>query len=334
MCSLVSVIIPFYNSENYLYDCLQSVRKQTYRNIEIILVDDGSRDGSYEICEKELKKDQRIKLFSQENGGVSKARNLGIDNAKGKYICFVDSDDLVMEDFIEKMINFIDKADIVICGFIKLKEDEKKYILEDRGLLSEDKVYYNTMCNNMIGLYSVNKMYKTSIINKYNIRFKENIAVGEDMVFLTTYYHYCKSFFYINEPLYTYKINQTSVMQGMYTLRKFNYKSLTVLEAIDNILDITKEESKTIRNYVSYRVVRSSMWLFIQMIFGNQYDKNILKKIKKNCRQNYYKFLIVKTGKGVEKIVALSLCFFPYVVYTIALKVLNRKPKVFARYID
>ena len=130
MNELISIIIPIYNVEKYLHCCINSVIRQTYKNLEIILIDDGSPDNCGKICDEYAKKDNRIKVIHKENGGLSSARNAGLDIAKGEYISFVDSDDYVAENFIEKLYKLCKEndADIAECDFYRIKANEKSML--------------------------------------------------------------------------------------------------------------------------------------------------------------------------------------------------------------
>ena len=119
MTDKISVIIPVYNAEKYISDCLESVVRQTYKNLEILLIDDGSKDGSAGICQEWCKKDARIRLLQKENGGVSSARNLGLQEASGEYVTFVDADDWIGERMLERLRACIerDKSELAMCEF-------------------------------------------------------------------------------------------------------------------------------------------------------------------------------------------------------------------------
>lgn len=129
----ISIIIPIYNVEKYLCECLDSVINQTYKNLEIILVDDGSYDGSAQICDEYSKKDNRIKVIHKENGGISSARNVGLNVAKGKYISFVDSDDWVENKFIEDLYSYANKDTIVCCAYNRIENG--KIVIHGLGKL-------------------------------------------------------------------------------------------------------------------------------------------------------------------------------------------------------
>lgn len=141
----ISIIIPIYNTEKYLRRCLDSIVAQTYKDFECIIVDDGSTDGSGKICDEYVAKDNRFKVFHKKNGGVSSARNLGLDNAKGEYIAFCDADDYVKENWLSEFILRIPICDIVVSGFEKTHcgKVQKKYI---HTIIYLNRIYY--------GLYS------------------------------------------------------------------------------------------------------------------------------------------------------------------------------------
>ena len=124
----VSIIIPMYNSKDYILDCLKNIQKQSYKNFEVLVIDDGSSDDSVKICEKYIKKNkiQNIKILTKENGGPSSARNFGIRKANSEFICFVDSDDSITEDYLLKLLN--NKDDLVISGYIDRFKTSDKYI--------------------------------------------------------------------------------------------------------------------------------------------------------------------------------------------------------------
>lgn len=141
---LISVIVPIYNVEKYLNKCINSIIEQTYQNIEIILVDDGSNDSSEKICDEYAKKDKRVKVIHKKNGGVSEARNFGIENSNGKYIAFIDSDDYITNDYIEYLYRILkeNKADISCCNFEYVYSDKENKKIDNQ----QDNVYiYNQL---------------------------------------------------------------------------------------------------------------------------------------------------------------------------------------------
>lgn len=182
-----SVIVPVYNVENSIGRCIESVLGQTFCDFELILIDDGSDDDSRNICEKYAKKDVRIKIIHQKNQGVSKARNVGLDRAKGKYIVFIDSDDFVEKNFLH-MLNSLDD-DLVLVGYgdyynnkvekIVLDENERWMIDCDEGIIN--------FLEKKSSIFVWGKRYKKSIIDKYNIRFRPEMKFSEDIIFNNDY---------------------------------------------------------------------------------------------------------------------------------------------------
>ena len=188
MKSLVSVIVPVYNAEKYLVKCLDSILSQSYSNIEILLINDGSKDNSGSICDEYARKDIRIKVFHKENGGVSSARNVGIENFKGDYVCFVDSDDYVDRDYIKVMIDNIDDFDCVAIGMTKVSGVTGECIESFHHSSQEyttKAMFIEAYCNDgMLGQMFFGpycKLYKADIVRSNY--FDETMVSGEDIVF-------------------------------------------------------------------------------------------------------------------------------------------------------
>ncbi|MBQ9018130.1 glycosyltransferase [Candidatus Saccharibacteria bacterium] len=209
----VSIIIPIYNTAKYLPACLNSIKKQTYKNLEIILVDDGSTDSSGRIADKYAAEDSRVTVIHQPNAGQSAARNIGLAKATGKYISFVDSDDEIKPTFIEKLLSLYgDNTSIAACGHEyhrvqaqtstnpynsplkprRSKETQEAYILK---LLAKDGRLYS--CNN--------KLFLAKIIHDHHLFFDEKLNFAEDTKFVLTYLKYAKGeIAYTPSPLYIY----------------------------------------------------------------------------------------------------------------------------------
>lgn len=218
----VSIIVPVYNVEAYLGSCIDSLLAQTYKEIEIILVNDGSKDSSGEICDQYASLHTNIKAFHLENGGPSRARNFGLSKAEGEYIGFVDSDDYIDEQMIEKMYSVAEKnqADLVMCSFNietngNIKQMDMKYenIYPNNDYIKKNLISrYCSQDHN--GLYSVcNKIFKKELIQKYDINFDITINHGEDAWFVFFYLKESNVVCFINEGLYTYRQVQTSLMR-------------------------------------------------------------------------------------------------------------------------
>lgn len=208
MKDLVSIIVPIYNVEMYLNRCLESIHKQSYKNLEILLIDDGSTDNSYKICQKWEKIDERIKVFHIQNGGVSNARNIGINNSKGKYIVFIDSDDYIDKLYIEKLITskLKNNTELCLCGYYKVQDKKKKLVSEvgKRYILKEYvEIMKKWKMDPLIGS-PWNKLFDKHIIDKYNIRFKNDVIYAEDYMFNVEYLMHINSVYIIKDGLYYY----------------------------------------------------------------------------------------------------------------------------------
>lgn len=192
---VISIIIPIYNSEKYIAECLQSILQQTYHNFELILVDDGSTDSSYSICKSYEKSDSRIHLVSKRNGGVSSARNLGLEFAKGKYIAFIDSDDYIAPNYLEVLMSkachstdfvFSGMCDVV-RGQINKTITQKEYFWE----LNKEEDFIDFLYQ-PIQSSPCAKLYSNSIIKENNICFDTSLNCAEDRDFNLKYFDYIK----------------------------------------------------------------------------------------------------------------------------------------------
>lgn len=185
MCR-VSVIIPIYNAEKFLHRCIDSIIAQTFINWELLLIDDGSKDSSGRICDEYVAKDERIHVFHKENGGVSSARNLGIDHAKGQYIVFVDSDDWVDNDYLECLLPE-SKEDLICCSF----EVEDSYKRNNWNVLLADSYKTREALKKNLTRFAfcsvTCKSFKKSLIQAKNVRFNEKITQCEDGLFVFDY---------------------------------------------------------------------------------------------------------------------------------------------------
>ena len=221
--NLISIIVPIYNSEESLNQCIDSIIRQTHQNIELILVDDGSFDNSGSICDKYALNDDRIKVIHKINCGVSAARNTGIINAQGEYIQFVDSDDFIDEKMCEKLIHRIneDNSDIVVCGYTTVYDEKKVYTQYDDNLydnLSELSAHFSDLYLNCFFNSIWDKLYKRSKIKDY---FDENLSLGEDLKFNLSYLKKCNSVSVINECLYNYVVRASDSLSSKYRENMF-----------------------------------------------------------------------------------------------------------------
>ncbi len=207
---LVSIIVPVYKAEKYLDECISSLVNQTYTSLEIILVDDGSPDASPTIMDNWAKKDPRIKVIHKDNEGVSATRNIGIDCATGDFILFVDADDYVSTQLVEKLMHHRVKGTLPVCGIIRFTAEKQ--------ITDESKDEHVVRSNNLIkhrgGLFAVGILYDRSVIEKLQLRFDAEIGNLEDSVWNCEYLCYMPDVTYIDSPMYYYRVNPTSITRG------------------------------------------------------------------------------------------------------------------------
>ena len=289
--SLVSIIVPIYNVEQYLRECIDSIIKQTYKNLEIILVDDGSPDNCGQICDEYAKKDDRIKVIHKENGGLSSARNAGLDIATGEYISFIDSDDYVSNNFIEELYSLCIKcdADIAECDFVKFTDkievQKKDKVIEKYSTIEMQEQIYTENYIKTIVVW--NKLYKKYLYEK--LRFPQG-KINEDE--FTTYKVFdssLKNIAVTSEILYYYRYNENSIMG-----KKFNEKRLDVLEAYEERKEFYKEKKLNLlyeKTVIKYQEILKDFYLLTQKYIDlpEKYLKDILIRMKKNYKE-YEKF--------------------------------------------
>lgn len=229
----LSIIVPVYNVEKYLSKCIDSILNQTFKDFELILIDDGSSDGSGKICDKYANKDRRIAVIHQENTGVSAARNAGLDIAKGEYIGFIDSDDFIDKSMYEKLINAIESfnVDMAICGYDYINESgkmERKFKNSSPKTLSKSETF-SAMFDmpQTIRLGLVNKLFKSNLIN--NLRLPVDYHSTEDGYFLINYLEYINSSVFIREGLYKNSVRMGSATHGGLSINDL-YKSYDIHE--------------------------------------------------------------------------------------------------------
>ena len=257
MKEIVSIIIPVYNTSKYLDECITSAINQTYKNLEIVLVDDGSSDTSLDICKKYLK-DNRVKVIEKKHKGVSYARNEGLKVSTGKYVMFLDSDDYYNNDYVENMYNALtsNKCDVVISGFCLVYKKRKKifeYINASKLFKFSDIVEYmiNTSCFN-----SASKvLIKKSIIDDNNITFDTSLICFEDYKFSFDVLSNSNRIYYLSNCLYNYRVHHNSSSQKLEeekVLKRF-YDNIEVLDYIksnttglDKLIDNRKYNNITI----------------------------------------------------------------------------------------
>lgn len=304
----ISIITPAYNAEKYIKRCMESVNNQTYKNIEHIIIDDGSTDDTSIICDEFAKKNDRVKVIHKKNEGVSIARNIGIELATGDYILFADADDWLENSMCEKMIQAAqkNKSDIVICEYyhfydkngkrnhIKLEEfDDVSFV----DLIGDD--------TNNYGGFPWNKLIKTEKIKK---KFNKKIHFYENLLFFLENFDDKTKYSVIFEPLYNYCINENSAVHS----KKFNPKKVTTMDALLKIIPVLDGSNQL--NYMA---------IFINGYYSFYYDfkKNKLNidDIKKynDKKDEYYKYCITSKNTSFKlkmKIFVITKLTFIYYI--------------------
>lgn len=216
---MVSIIVPMYNCEKYIKECIVSIERQLYKDLEIIIINDGSYDKSKEICEQLCQIYSNIRLINIPNGGVSKARNTGIAYAKGEYIQFVDADDTVDKHYTGKMLEILlnNNVDWVISGYSEVFDNFENIVTYDGKLFGyKDVDYIELLKTNKLINSPCNKIYKRELIT---FPFPENLDLGEDLIFNLEYSIKCKSMMFCNKSLYNY-ITHSNSLTTKYTRKK------------------------------------------------------------------------------------------------------------------
>ena len=307
---LISIIVPVYKVEEYLTECIESIINQSYKNLEIILVDDGSPDNCGQICDEYAKKDNRIKVIHKENGGLSSARNAGLDIATGEYISFIDSDDYVAENFIEKLyVLCIDNdAEISVCDFVKF--EHKAVIKEIEEII--EKCTSREMQIRMFSKEYVktvvvwNKLYKRDVYK--NLRFPLGKINEDEFITYKAFYDTNKNIVVTNEALYFYRYNENSIMG-----KKYNIKRLDVLEAYKEKKDFYKRlNEKELFEFTVIKYQELIMDHFSWTKEGIKDSKKVLKEIMEKAKENYEDFKKIKNKTIKTKVKVNFFMTMPY----------------------
>jgi len=296
---MISIIVPIYNMENKLSRCVDSVLRQTYGNFELLLIDDGSTDSSLKLCEEYQRKDNRIKVFHKENGGVSSARNLGLKVAAGDYISFIDPDDWVEDNYLEVLYNCLveRKADITYClpndcnaiadGEIVEYPNPAKYFADK---------HFN--CPVWGGLFS------RKILQ--GIYFDEKIFVGEDSLFNATALRNSHVVFRVNLGLYHYVTYASSALHGKFSLKKLS--DLTAWRKIIDLYNGQKLKQDSAKAHYGMRCYSFICTYYFDKIFKQDYYKSVLKEYRANYKNvirfenNFFKRFAYKLFYCVPRI--------------------------------
>lgn len=294
---LISIIIPVYNVEKYLAKNIESVIRQTYRNIEVILINDGSTDNSGKICDEYAKIDKRIKVIHKSNGGLSDARNVGIDVANGQFITFCDSDDYLKESYIEYLYELIkkDKCKMSICSYCILTENEKMIDCGkgyNEGILTTEQALSRMLCDEGFSVSACAKLYAKELFD--DVRYPVGKLCEDNG---TTYklIKKCKLISYGNISQYIYIKRSGSIMNS-----KFNMKKLDLLELTNEMANELLEEYPNIKDAIERRVIYAKLSIIRQAI-NDDTSVKLVKKLRQEVIRDWKKILLNKKINSRDK---------------------------------
>ncbi len=307
----LSVIIPVYNTEKYLKRCLDSIVTQSYRNLEIILVDDGSTDNSLQICNSYAKQDSRITVIHKENGGVSSARNTGMKVATGEYIIFCDSDDFLGKKAYETVISLSaqDSADIAIFGMAHENKHGEFIPYCQSGIkcqFSQSEMIKNLLENRFYTCSMNDKVFRRELLT--GIKWDEKISHNEDLLFLYQVMKKCEKASYISEAYYFYCANDGSAVHS-----KFSHKKMSMIDVWDYLL----ADNKNV-DYVCTQFVRVNLTTAMDAARDDYADQEDIHRLRVNIQKNLLHFIFGKSALGYK--VYAILCVLNWRLFSYAIK--------------
>lgn len=305
---LLSVIVPIYNVQNYLQRCVDSLVAQTIKDFEIILVDDGSTDESASICDENAKKNKNIRVIHKKNGGLSSARNAGLEIATGKYISFIDSDDYVEPDMMKVLIDRAEKdnSELVECDVTKhVKSEIKENCLNivDGTLQINNKNLseFNKLFGIKISVLSWDKLYRRDIIERYKIRFVDTKKIlSEDQLFLVCYCRFVKKISFTNRSLYHYDIKDVSLSRGVTKINIINQWIDFVSEA-KKFMDVNDPDcaDQTTYNVMIWERFCNACWHLKSKDNFYKSMESVSTDNKKLLKKSFFSVAFGKAGKVV-----------------------------------
>lgn len=316
----ISVIVPVYNSDKYLKRCIHSIKFQTFKDWELILINDGSTDKSGCICDFYAKQDKRIKVIHKSNSGVSSARNIGIEKSKGEYITFVDSDDWIESDFFEKIVKEMEKMNVPVLISGYLKDNGNITINRFKGKYKEiidinkaQKEFF--LCNKFSwAIYA--KFYKREILDK--IRFDSRFKIGEDMLFFWQVLNRVKKIGYLPLYKYHYDISASKTMTSDFSLKWFDGLKVKKI-----IYDDVKSNYKELKILAKILYIVEMMILAKKAIKFEKYNtKKLVEYLQIKIRNNIYLIFLYPNSNIMSFRQRLGMIFFllPYNICKMLIK--------------
>lgn len=320
---LVSIIVPVYNVEEYLDKCVQSLVRQTYSNLEIILIDDGATDSSGSVCDKWASKDERVKVIHTENRGLSAARNTGIDNSVGYFLCFVDSDDWIEPDMVSSLVEniILCNADISSCG-LKKDYDEQKIVFNKQlgdKVIKQKQMFHEILCNENVYGYVCNKLFLREIVN--NLRFDETLFSQEDMDFTMKYLEKCKKCVYTESEYYHYRQRRESMTGELgYSSRK-----LSIIEVYERAMYYYRKYCPEDLFIVERNYLKLNINILGRMKISKYKNQDLKKSLKSNIDLYYKKVLSDKQNSLGTKANIIVTYLFPKTMLRLKQKIFTQR---------
>lgn len=313
---LVSIICPVYNAESYLSQTLKSILTQTYKNIELIIVDDGSTDRSLDLCKKEAETDSRIKVFHTENQGVSHARNYAMEQAQGEYISFVDSDDLIKPVMIEKLMDAIrvTSKKIAICDYWNGKRHSLsefiKYCTVENPIIEKVDFDKYRFTNKYTHTVIWGGIYEHELIR--NMKFCSQLYVGEDTLFFAEALKKARSLVYVNDKYYYYSFRPSSLVN-----KKYNQKHMTEILAWEKLCEVFSDEKNEFVNECKARLGWTCIRNYEKAYMAGTMNRDCLDDIYRKTKLYVINILLSKYLILGKKIYTLAFVLCPKITVKI-----------------
>ena len=305
MEELVTIVVPVYKVEKYIDRCIKSILNQTYKNIEIILVDDGSPDNCGKICENYAQKDKRIKVVHKENGGLSDARNAGISISNGKYISFIDSDDYIDPEYIELLYKTIkkDKSDMAISSHKVIYENGTvlEKATKEESILKPKEVLKRILYDDGIDLSAWAKLYKIELFKE--IRYPKG-RLFEDAATTYKLVDKCEKISIISRSTYNYIIRGNSI-----TNVNFSEKKMDLIISTEEMCNYVKKKYPDLEEATNRRLMYAYLSTLTQLVKSNEKNENAEKKLYGYIKQNSKMILRDKNVPKRDKIAIISTKF-------------------------
>ena len=301
----ISVIVPVYNVEAYLEKCVESILRQTYTNLEILLINDGSTDNSGDLCDQLALRDQRIRVIYKENGGLSDARNTGIEEASSDLIGFVDSDDYIDEDMYETLYRQMleSKAELSMCGHYDVYHQipEKQVVAIQTWALTPEEAIRMVMEAKILSVTAVNKLYKKELFDQ--LRFEMG-KIAEDAFIMIRLIHQCSKVVATNEKKYYYVHRENSI-----TTQKFSLKFLNVIEAYEQNANIIRENYPKLTDVATMRLNWAYFYILDRLLVDSEFeDKALEDRLLAFLKKNTVSILTDCRFTRARKLSFLALC--------------------------